>query len=61
MTKEEKRRIKWLISAITRDMKSTLGAIETDGALAAVVARFKYMQDTFAELVKTLKESGVLK
>ena len=61
MTKEEKRRIKWLISAITRDWKGVLEAIDSDGASAAVVARLKYLQETFYELEKRLKESGVLK
>ena len=61
MTKEEKRKIKWLISAITRDWEGVWGAIDSDGASAAVPARLKYLQETFTELVKRLKESGVLK
>ncbi len=61
MTKEEKREIKRLISHIAKDIKN----IEEDLAAGAdrvfVTGHFRSFQETFAELKKRLRESGVLK
>lgn len=61
MTKEEKRRIKWLISDVTKYIKSVEEDIAAGADLVFVTGHFRSFQETFAELKKRLRESGVLK
>ncbi len=61
MTKEEKRKIKWLISSLTRDFKDFGEEIAGEGDRYDLQAHLKYVYGTFAELKRRLKESGVLK
>lgn len=61
MTKEEKRRIKWLISDVTKYIKSVEEDIAAGADLVFVTGNIRSLKETFAGLKKLFRESGVLK
>lgn len=61
MTKEEKRKIKWLISAVIKDIKNVEEDIAAGADRVFVTGHFRSLKETFADLKKRLRESGILK